>query len=1386
MTDNKKVYSIEINGIEQSIKQVDALIESLKLLDEKVKAVEARNLNISATEVETQAAESPNYQSRVSELQQEDALLKQIEQTEQKIAEVSRDEYQELLHQKDVLKELKNEGASRFAEDNLAVKEYSNTMAGLKERLADVKKAMQFKEIGSESFNKLSDEANQVNNRLKELEQSYGQYGRNVGNYANGVAEGMQKFKVTVGGVTREFKDATAAAKELGRELKTMSANGQKGTEEFKELDEIVAKLNSDIKDTAVSSNAMDSLLDSLQTFSSIGQVTQGFSALFGFDDTEIERSIQKLVALQNVVKGIESIRQQMKSGELFGGWIEKGNDAIDSFVEKMFGAKEATEAVSDAADTAKSATEALGTATKGATTATEGMTVAQNGLTKATKKTGLAVKATSMALKALGIGLIIAGVTELIGLLERWAENQKKAAEEAEEAAEKIKKAVDEQRQAYVNASAQYMNTASRLSYLRAEYTKTNNEAKKTSIIKEAASEFKKLGISVNSVTEAQRIFVNDGDKVIQLIKLQGDAAAVAALRMEAFKNSYNMLLENGYDANAASILAGNNKNVLALDKRLNQINDQASKLKQELKIEDDFTKKSKELGDKRAKDAEETQKTINQLELRLMSEGLNKKLMQLDEEKRQTLNKLKNNSAAYLEAERLYAQLRLKEVKDYFKNLEKEIEKSANNIKNNKLSIDVSGIKEDIKKLEKDFEKEIYNGNEFRKQPIAQTLVSSTDYSDMLKFFKTNNEKIEEAKKKMKELEEERKKIINLNLDGKHSEEVIARLDKNEKDKTKFEKEYAIELNIIRSYAVSEQKTLKESFEKRYNDEKNYFLKERKLNGESYGENFEQLQMYLWDRTEALKEQAKKEKEIADNAASGTYETQKAELDAKVRKVKNDIRGLETNKNRTEEDEKTLEELKNLYVKYTEQYKGIYQNYKSQLELNKKQHSARMEEIDKEEKDKMSAETEKYFQTQISNFRDFNSKMSNELSKTPTYDKAGFGIINLSATKKQYKEIQDAAVSTINNILTEKNRLDKMLKSGFISNSAYNASLTQLNDLEATAKDNLQNIEGEIQELGGKWWGSINQWVQQIAQTASDIMGSLSEITANRYEREISQQEKYIQEYSDLLDKQKDKTQEYASAVDSIEAELSTARGDRRQHLIDQLNAEMAAQRASLAQEKKIEKEREKAEEKKKKLEHDQAVAKKKMDLAQAAINTAMAISMAAVNKWPVPAIPMMALAAAAGAAQYAAVASQNIPSYGSGGVLLGKSHKEGGIKVLGGRAEVEGGEFITNKLTTTKNVEVLEYINSKRRKLNLEDFVDFYGGKKSTVKKNVQSAVKTKFADGGVIPTLRNDIELSDRLLQTFEDYSNRPVQVAVVDIIDGTQRVNDVRVMAGIES
>ena len=408
--------------------------------------------------------------------------------------------------------------------------------------------------------------------------------------------------------------------------------------------------------------------------------------------------------------------------------------------------------------------------------------------------------------------------------------------------------------------------------------------------------------------------------------------------------------------------------------------------------------------------------------------------------------------------------------------------------------------------------------------------------------------------------------------------------------------------------------------------------------------------------------------------------------------------------------------------------------------------------------------------------------SSVNNKIDKAER--KNAWGIFNYQETKKELKDLQSTVKQALGEIDNEKKELLKKLKQGEISFGDYDTLISQLKVIETQTQDTAQNIREKLKNLGGEWWASIDQWIQQIGSAMGSILSSVSEIQSNHFDKMIDEQEKYIDKLQEMYDKQQDITQSYADAVTSIEDELSTARGDRRQQLIDNLNAEMAAQRASLAQEKKIEKEKQKADDKKKKLEHDQAVAKKKMDLAQAYINAAMAVSMAAVNKWPVPAIPMMALAAAVGAAQIAAVASQNIPSYGSGGVIQGKSHRQGGVKVLGGQAEVEGGEFITNKVTTANNVDVLEYINSKKRKLDINDFIDFYSS--ATTKKRILSvSPRTRFEDGGVIPTLRTDIDLSDRMLNAFEDYSNRPVVVSVVDINDRQAAVNNVKVLAGMD-
>ena len=429
MANGVKEYKIVINGIQESVNAVESLNKQLNDLEQRMNALNSKGVNVSTPK---------GGGSYKGELDAQDKLEKQILETEEKLAQVRDDNYKKLLHMKEELKEYTQIAKSQVAAESNAQGLYdTNTMAGMKASLKSIKAEMQTVEIGGDRFQELTRQANELNNKLKEIEQSYGQFGRNVGNYAEGVAEGMSKLKVEINGVTEEFDTAKQAMKTLRNEMQTLSTKKDMGLiseaeeERLKGLIPVVKQLESSIADAG---KPMDALLDTMQSVMAIASVGQGIGALFGMDDSEIEKTIQKLVALQNVMQGLQVLQNQMNSGEGIGGWLAKGNAAIDKFVAGLIGT------------------------------------------TNATKAATVATKAFGVALKTLGIGLIVVAITELISLYNDWSNAQEKAAKEAEEAAARIKKAADDQRNSFVNASAQYMNTASRLSQLRAEYMTTND----------------------------------------------------------------------------------------------------------------------------------------------------------------------------------------------------------------------------------------------------------------------------------------------------------------------------------------------------------------------------------------------------------------------------------------------------------------------------------------------------------------------------------------------------------------------------------------------------------------------------------------------------------------------------------------------------------------------------------------------------------------------------------------------------------------------------------------------------------------------------------------------------------------------------------------------
>jgi hypothetical protein len=230
------------------------------------------------------------------------------------------------------------------------------------------------------------------------------------------------------------------------------------------------------------------------------------------------------------------------------------------------------------------------------------------------------------------------------------------------------------------------------------------------------------------------------------------------------------------------------------------------------------------------------------------------------------------------------------------------------------------------------------------------------------------------------------------------------------------------------------------------------------------------------------------------------------------------------------------------------------------------------------------------------------------------------------------------------------------------------------------------------------------------------------------------------------------------------------------------------MQAQREARRQEEKIQKEKEKAEKKQEQLDKQRREEEYERNVKQAFISWHLSIANGLATQPFMPVgIAMGALATALGAVQYALVKSQKPYAKGGqldGGVAQGKRHRDGGIPVLGGRASIEGGEFITNRITTQNNVDVLDFINSRHKKLSLDDFINFYSSGK--LKKNISSmSPRTAFADGGVIPTISNDIDINDRLVSAMEAYAERPVVVSVVDINNRQNAVKNVQVLAGLE-
>ena len=138
--------------------------------------------------------------------------------------------------------------------------------------------------------------------------------------------------------------------------------------------------------------------------------------------------------------------------------------------------------------------------------------------------------------------------------------------------------------------------------------------------------------------------------------------------------------------EAGARAIESANER-ITKAEENLTKAVNELSVYQEENKLGDFAPQIEKNTG-KTQKALEEEKRILDSLELRLMRDSLAKKLRQMDEEERQTIQKLQENGRKSADAVKrihnYYAVLRLNQIKDYLKDTETLIKDTQKNIDN------------------------------------------------------------------------------------------------------------------------------------------------------------------------------------------------------------------------------------------------------------------------------------------------------------------------------------------------------------------------------------------------------------------------------------------------------------------------------------------------------------------------------------------------------------------------------------------------------------------------------------------------------------------------------------------------------------------------------
>lgn len=266
-------------------------------------------------------------------------------------------------------------------------------------------------------------------------------------------------------------------------ELALLEANGQRGTEAFKKLQQETGRLTDAIGDATTQARifshdnrGLQGMISGLSGVVGAFSAAQGAVALFAGENEDLQKVMLKVQSLMSITIGLQQVANTINKDSAF------------------------------MLTTVAKAKELLAAATNKLTIALGGSTIAAKAL---------------MATLTLGLSVAI---TVIIAALSKLQSKQAEAKKAQEEFNKKVSEAAGKPVAAYRALQTEWISLSGSLKE-REKWVQDN------------ADNFKELGFSVRDAKEAEELLVSNSSKFVEAMMLRAKAAATSELAIEKYK---------------------------------------------------------------------------------------------------------------------------------------------------------------------------------------------------------------------------------------------------------------------------------------------------------------------------------------------------------------------------------------------------------------------------------------------------------------------------------------------------------------------------------------------------------------------------------------------------------------------------------------------------------------------------------------------------------------------------------------------------------------------------------------------------------------------------------------------------------------------------------